>query len=132
MKKLTLIEDNGLIREYKLSDGRTIIIDVSDDHEIIIKNSQKNMIGKIALSHRDDDVPGSSAYCHITWMYMDLVDGSYKHRGIGREALSFFSEVYGLPIRASENNGFTKQDGSHLTADAPTFVQKMRDEGIIE
>lgn len=63
---------------------------------------------------------------------MDLRDDSYKHEGIGREALTFFREIHGLPITASKEDGLKKDDGSHLTGDAPGFVQKMRDEGIIE
>lgn len=132
MQKLSLIKDHGDIRKYKLHDGRFIEIDVSDDHEIIVKDNQKNLIGKIELSYRDDGLPGSVPYYHITWMYMDLIDDSYKHQGIGREALLLFIEVNGLKVTASDNDGLKKNDGSHLTGDAPTFIQKMRDEGIVE
>jgi hypothetical protein len=46
--------------------------------------------------------------------------------------LKFFKEFYAMPITASYNDGLSKTDGSHLTGDAPYFVEKMRDEGIIE
>ena len=75
---------------------------------------------------------GNSPYYHITWMYMDLKGNSYKHQGISREALKFCLEIYGLPITASYDDGLRKNDGSHLTGDAPYFVEKMRNEGIIE
>ena len=131
MKTLTLLKDNGLIREYQLTDGRCIKIDVSEEFEIRIRDIQENEIGKFEISYYDDDLPGQQLFYHIKWMYMDLIDTSYKHQGIGREALKFFKEVYDTPIKASENNGIRKEDGSHLTADAPYFVEKMKNEGII-
>lgn len=132
MKKLSLVKDDGEIREYRLGDGRTITIDVSDDSELVVKDHKNYEIGKINFSYRDEDFPGGSSYYHITWMYLDLKDSSYLHNGIGREALTFFKEFYGLPITASDNDGLRKDDGSHLTGDAPGFVEKMRDEGLIE
>ena len=95
-------------------------------------DSHKNKIGEIQLSLVDDGLPGNPPSYYLTWMYMDLKDNSYKHQGIAREALKFFKEFYGLPITASYNDGLKKADGSHLTGDAPHFVSKMRDEGIIE
>jgi hypothetical protein len=132
MQKLSLVKDRGEIRDYALNDGRSISIDVLDDHQIRIKDHQGSEIGRVELSYRDDGLPGRSPCYHITWMYMDLQDNSYKHKGIGREALSFFAEIHGLPITVSEDGGVKKEDGSHLTADAPAFVQKMRDEGIVQ
>ncbi|PTN37582.1 hypothetical protein [Desulfonatronum sp. SC1] len=132
MKKLSLVKDDGEIREYRLNDGRLVTIDVSDDSELVVKDHKNNEIGKMNFSYRDEDFPGGSSYYHITWMYLDLKDSSYLHKGIGREALTHFKEVYGLPIKASDNDGLKKDDGSHLTGDAPTFVEKMRNEGLIE
>lgn len=132
MKKLSLVKDEGEIREYRLMDGRFITIDVSDDSELVVMDHENTEIGRINFSFRNEDFPGRSSYYHITWMYFDLKDGSYLHKGIGREALIFFKKIYGLPITASNDDGFRKDDGSHLTGDAPAFVKKMRDEGIIE
>ena len=132
MNKLSLIKDNGKIRKYRLNGGRFITIDVSDDSELVVKDHKNNEIGKIKFSYRDEDFPGGSPYYHITWMYLNSKDSSYLHKGIGREALTFFKEVYGLPITASDDDGLKKDDGSHLTGNAPFFVAKMRDEGMIE
>jgi hypothetical protein len=49
VKKLSLVKDHGQVREYKLSDGRFITIDVSDDSEIVVKDHQDNEIGRINL-----------------------------------------------------------------------------------
>ncbi len=132
MKTLKLLKDNGQAREYQLGDGRCVTIEISDDSIIKIKDSYKNKIGEIELSSIDDELLGNSPSYRLTWMYLDLKDNSYKHQGICREALKFFKEIYGMPITASEHNGIRKADGSHLTGDAPYFVEKMRNEGIIE
>lgn len=97
-----------------------------------MKDHEDKEIGKINFSYRDEGFPGRSDYYHITWMYLDLKERSYRHKGIGREALKYHQEIYGLPITASDNDGLRKDDGSHLTGDAPYFVEKMRDECIIE
>jgi hypothetical protein len=41
-------------------------------------------------------------------------------------------ELSNLPIIANDHDGVRRDDGSHLTGDAPAFVQKMREEGLIE
>jgi hypothetical protein len=74
MKKLSLVKDEGGIREYRLNDGRSITIDVSDDSELVVKDHKNNEIGKINFSFKDKDFPGGSSYYHITWMYLDLKD----------------------------------------------------------
>ena len=132
MKTLNLVQDNGTVRKYQLEDGRCITIDVSDDSRIKITDKQNTEIGAIELSYVDYELPGTSSSYKITWMYLDLKDNSYTKKGIGRQALIFFQEIYGMPITASENDGLKKDDGSHLTQNAPYFVEKMRDEGTIE
>jgi len=132
MKTLTLIKDCNQIREYKLNDGRTITIDISDDRSIVVKDHQNNSIGEIILSLKEDVPSRLAHYYYITSMFMNLRDDSYLCNGIGRAALIFFKDFYSLPIKASKNDGLRKDDGSHLTGNAPGFVEKMRNEGIIE
>lgn len=51
--------------------------------------------------------------------------------GLGRAALEFFKEYTGAEVFAREYDGQVRDDGSHLTEDAPGFVAKMIDEGIL-
>ena len=127
---LRIIEDKGLERTYKLSDGRVIKIVIDDLFESIsVKNTEDKEVGRIEFREILDEY----RTCYkITWMYMDLIDRSYKKKGIGREALRFFKETIKAPIIVSEDDGMRKNNGSHLTGDAPAFVSKMQDEGIIE
>ena len=45
--------------------------------------------------------------------------------------LEYFLEIYGGPLYTSSNDGLVRDDGSHLTEDAPSFVMHMQAKGII-
>ena len=70
-------------------------------------------------------------YLLLSWMYLDLKDPKWKNQGIGREILLRIKEMTSLTIVTREDDGFVQDDGSHLTGDAPGFVAKMCQEGII-
>ena len=46
--------------------------------------------------------------------------------------LRLVRERSNLPIIANSNDGHQQDDGSHLTGDAPGFVERMRAAGLIE
>jgi hypothetical protein len=57
---------------------------------------------------------------------------SFKRLGLGEEVLKFFkSETGNAIIWTRENDGQTRDDGSHLTEKAPTFIRKMQKLGLI-
>lgn len=115
-------------RKVITNHGEVIEIEIDFEFtEISFKNSIGEEIGKFEFSPND-----GFEYYKLVWGYMDLKDKKYKHQGIGREGLIFFKEYTGGLIYANENDGLKCDDGSHLTGDAPTFVDIMRDEGIIE
>ncbi len=132
MKKLKLINESNQKYRYQLQNGKRITIDVSDDSHILITDENNDEIGKFELSYKDNGMHYSQDNYYITWMYLDLKNSEYTHQGIGRQALILFKENYGLPITAASNDGIRRDDGSHLTGDAPGFVGKMREEGIID
>jgi len=127
---LTLTKDNGNERTYRLDDGRKVIVTIDDFFSRIdVKTPDGIEIGEFEFMLSSDDF---TQWYYITRMYLDLSGDSYKRKGIGRKCLQFFKELTGCPIFASENDGIRKDDGSHLTEDAPSFVAKMREEGIID
>lgn len=127
---LELIVDEGQMRKYRLDDQRLITIKIDDFFEhIFVFDDRGGEIGRIELSEISDEMYTSY---YIKWMYLDLKDSLYKRKGIGRECLVFFKDLTRAPITASCDDGIPKDDGSHLTGDAPGFVSKMREEGIIE
>jgi len=64
-------------------------------------------------------------------MYLDKLGDKYKKQGIGRACVELFNDYFDVIVTAEENDGIPKDDGSHLTHDAPGFVQKLREEGLI-
>ena len=55
-----------------------------------------------------------------------------QNQGLGKEALEFFIEETCGTIWTRSNDGQQRDDGSHLTGDAPTFVSCMQKRGLIE
>lgn len=55
-----------------------------------------------------------------------------KKSGLGRSALEFFIDMTGASIYVRPHDGIVLDDGSHLTGDAPIFVGKMQEYGLIE
>lgn len=55
-----------------------------------------------------------------------------KTGGIGRAILEFFIETTNEIPCASPPDGQVREDQSHLTEDAPCFVAKMIEEGLIK
>lgn len=130
-RKLSINKMNT--KEFKIKTGEVVTISIDDDGENIIVHNQSGIkIGKIELAkHEQDDDYTSYEWYKITWMFLDAAGNKYTHQGIGRECLKWHKEIYMLPITAAEDNGQTYDDGSHLTGDAPGFIRKMREEGIV-
>ncbi len=64
---------------------------------------------------------------HLRRMYVP-----YKQQGIGEQAIRFFVEITDGVIWTHANDGIVRDDGSHLTEDAPIFVGKMQNKNLIE
>ena len=69
----------------------------------------------------------------MTYAFMDKQGNTYKRRGIGRAALELFHEFAGgVPLVARDHDGQRRNDGSHLTGDAPAFVAAMETVRLIQ
>jgi len=133
MADLQLIGVVGEVHEFELIEAqkRHIKIDMSDDRSVRVFTANGEEIGGFDFYHYGDDVPGVSPYYELAWAYLNKIDDSYLHKGIGRKILELHSELYGEEIRAGNDDGIRQSDGSHLTGDAPAFIAQMRDEGLI-
>ncbi len=119
------MSDYELSTYYSISNTEYVKICIDEDElKLLVFNSANAKVGQIELTELDYGY-------YICWMYMDMLSDTYKHKGIGRAALRFFKNVYKMPIYANEDNGMVSDDGSHLTGDAPNFIRKMRQEGIV-
>lgn len=109
--------------------GRTISIEIDDiGEEILVTDAQGKEIGSIELSLIESDY---SDHYRIVSMFLDKNGGSYLRQGIGRECLKQHVEIFNTSIIASDDDGIRKNDGSHLTGDAPGFISQMRKEGFV-
>lgn len=123
MSKATLIKqiDNGRI--YRASTGKHYKLIMNDEQtEILINDLQNKQIGEFEFKELD----------YSGYKLMRMYSNDAKQSGLGRAALEYFRDVVGFPIYVSSNDGLTKNDGSHLTEDAPGFVAKMIEEQLID
>lgn len=126
MATAILVDEREFERDYKISDGRIITIKISDDlSEVSFWEGQKLLGSENDFVFIDECDDGT---CYLlSRMYIKP-----KGFGLGRAALKFFIDITGATVYTRSNDGITRDDGSHLTEDAPGFVFKMIDEGLIQ
>ncbi len=115
---------------YRCKDSREVTIKIDDemDYKATVADRDGKEIGRIEFRQIEDC---NGDYLKMCWAYLDLLDPSYRCQGIGRECLKQVGELSGLPIVAEVHDGIHQDDGSHLTGDAPAFIERMRSEGLI-
>lgn len=119
------MSDYELVTYHQISKIESVKICIDEDElKLLVFNNDNENIGRIELSALENGY-------YIQWMYLDILSDRYKHKGIGRAALTFFKNSYSMPIYANDNNGLVSYDGSHLTGDAPLFINKMREENVV-
>lgn len=112
--------------KFKCKDGEEVSIEIDDtSNTATVFDLNGREIGRLEFDERE----GPSL--KLMWAYLDLADPKYKHQGIGRRILQIMIERSGMPIIAEEHTGIPNEEGSHLTGDAPSFVARMQDEGLI-
>ena len=108
--------------------GREIELCLDEDSLVLTALHKGRVIGRVCMNQIECD---SGDELKITWMYLDICDASYKYAGIGRKILELLYEYKSGPLMAGNDDCTTSNDGSHLTGDAPAFIQKMKDCGLI-
>lgn len=122
----TLIEDRDLERDHRLSDGRIITTVLEDDLSQITfrdKATGEELSGEFVFEENPESM---SEDVLLARMYSPI-----KYEGLGEAALRHFTEYTGKEVFVRPNDGIPLDDGSHLTEDAPRFVNKMRRLGLI-
>ncbi len=119
-----LLEDRGDERDYKIQGGRIITLVYDEfDSTITFKENDK----EIGDEFRFIDENESFERFLLARMYSPI-----PRSGLGRSAIEFFIDMTGATIYTKPHDGIVREDGSHLTEDAPLFVDKMQNEGLIE
>lgn len=124
MAKAILQNEREFERDYLLSNGTIITLVLEDDYsQITFKDSSGiSLEGEFSFNENEDN----GRYL-LERMYAPI-----KKQGIGRACLEFFIETTGAIVYTRPNDGNQLDDGSHLTEDAPGFVNQMQNEGLIE
>jgi len=118
-------------KDFIAKDGKTYQIKIEDDGVQISVHLESEQLGSIDLSIKEEgeeEKGGCYEYYHITNLSLDKC----KFKGIGRECLIFHKESFDAPITAGKSDGSKSEDGSYLTGDGVGFINKMREEGIVE
>jgi hypothetical protein len=111
-----------------IDNDREIMIEIDiDDDTVINANYYENgeMLGN------EDDFTFYNEYGFGNSYLLQRMYVPERRLGLGRETIEFFKEYYDATVYARTNDGLTRDDGSELTEDAPGFVDKMIDEGIL-
>jgi hypothetical protein len=125
MAKAILVDDRDFERDYEISDGRIITLIYDDLDDTIGFFEGDKYLGDqfefIDESEKEEKYLLARMFCPI------------PNSGLGREAINFFIEMKGddIEIYTRQNDGITRDDGSHLTGDAHGFILKMQKEGLI-
>jgi len=126
MARAERLEDNGNENErvFRLLNNRIITIRINDDKEISYLEND------IEIGNYDDFVFAEDEFNHSSYLLARMYVPITK-QGLGRETIKFFSEYFDVSIWARGHDGIRRDDGSHLTEDAPGFVDKMIEEGLL-
>lgn len=127
MARAILISENELERDYQIPNGQIITLKLDDDYTQITYWGQNGE----QLGSDQDFIFQESEFNHnhylLARMYVPI-----KGAGLGRASLEMFTELTGSIVYTRQNDGMKRDDGSHLTEDAPGFVTIMQKEGLIE
>lgn len=112
-------------RQLVLDTGEIVELRFEDDSVAVFV--QNNEIGRLSFRAYEVIVNyHEETYYHLTHAFIEGGGGKYKHQGIGTEAFRLFRECTGAEVTFSENDGLQKDDGSHVTGDAPGFVASLK------
>lgn len=117
-----LVNEGDTFRIYRNCKGKLFKFILEDEFEILIEDMDENSVGEFEFKELDY---GNG------YKIMRMYTNTYKKTGLGSAALSYFLDIYGGPLYTSPDDGLTRDDGSHLTEDAPSFVRYMIAKGVI-
>ena len=119
-------KDRGWERDYKIPSGQIITLKLEEDFsEITFWENGKQLGNNMNFEFKILDESDNSYL--LSRMYVPI-----KRVGLGRAALESFKYITRSLIYCRSHDGIVRDDGSHLTEDAPAFVTKMINEGLIE
>ena len=124
MAKAIFVNSREFERDYKVPSGQIITLKIDDDWREITFYDQSGT--KLDGGFQFEDDEDEQQRYLLARMY-----APFTRAGLGRAALEFFIDITGASVYARQIED-EPDDGSHLTGDAPEFVDKMIKEGLLE
>lgn len=127
MPRAEFISEDEFERKYEIANGQTITLKIDEDYsQVSFWNDDNEQLGSdMDFVFRESEF-NPNRYL-LARMYVPITN-----MGLGRAAIEFFKEVTNATIYTRPHDGISRDDGSHLTDDAPGFVSRMQEEGLIE
>lgn len=117
---------------FQTKSGLDVVIDIDEDNYIATVTTRSGeRIGAIEFLLIEQPAAPDGYYLKMTHAFLEGVGGKYMRQGIGTECVRLMAKASGFPITANENDGMVRQDGSHLTGDAPFWVAKLRERKLL-
>lgn len=112
-----------------LKNGKTITILLNNEWDCVEFYDNGNKLDG-EFEFKDESLNNNLTDFLLKRMYTPKL---YKNQGAGTEVLKFFRAETGCnSIYARHNDGIERDDGSHLTDDAPIFVEAMIKKSLID
>jgi hypothetical protein len=114
-------------------EGTLVRLEVDDElTEVTARTADGREIGhlRFRLFEGDDD-HHIAPYYKLVWAHLNFLGAGYTHQGIGHAALRFWNGLSGQAAAVERHTGIPNDEGSHLTGDAPGFVARMVDAGLL-
>jgi hypothetical protein len=107
--------------------NRVIDIKFDEDQLTCEAHDHGSLIGTFCFIEANPDE--DSCLLLLTHCHLEEIAG-YTGCGIGEKMLRLPID-FGYSIFARQNDGITREDGSHLTEDAPAFISAMFGKGLV-
>lgn len=115
--------------EFPTRDGRTVCVRFDFDDSAKIYDAAGVQIGNLDFRAVDED---DSCVVLVTNIYLEGPNGTGAYRGqgiMGALIQEYVDAGYRLLVR--DHDGHVREDGSHLTQDAPSFFAHLEERGLV-
>lgn len=109
--------------EFDFTDRLGRHIDVSEDDFNFQAWHEGRLLGGLEFVLVEHDWPTPDVLLLVN-AHLEEEQG-YTHCGIGSAIVEWVAKAYGYPLVVREHDGIRRDDGSHLTGNAPAFADAM-------
>lgn len=127
--KYEMHSDSPRVLAYTTRNDQVYFIKVDHSGETIEVFQDEDMLeclGDISLNYDTSDDNDNGRF-YITSLNLDKCKGL----GIGTQCLLAHIEMFGLTLVSAPHDAIKRSDGSHLTGDGVSFIDKMKKLGIV-